>query len=409
MREEAQRQIELLLQQQEQLAPELYRDLALYLQVLREGLLHAVQQACFHLATQVVPERYNELPAARRQAFQSRLQELVQRTSTLLTVEQIIGLAAQQQRREHRRQRVQQQRLLDAFLNGKSSDDSAGDPTADGSDGSRASSAPEASEPSTVPNGSVHLSLDLPVSADLFDRGLPVLARPVQSDLDQSKDNTAPGSSDSPEQQLLQSLFQMAAEGLQESSGSSQPQELSEHSDADPEASISLALPTELDTRITSASLPRDPVLQLRWWTHFDRALRRRLRNLSHAVNVEMLRVGLAQGLLPMNLLDALLDGQVEVLPAPANLLRLPLPMGPMLGASAPTEVLTLLLRSADLEYEQPKLRTCRKRLEQRRRALRTMAKRYRSWQRRLSALEAEHQWFQDHAHHPVNPAADQG
>lgn len=35
MREEAQRQIDLLLQQQEQLAPELYRDLALYLQVLR--------------------------------------------------------------------------------------------------------------------------------------------------------------------------------------------------------------------------------------------------------------------------------------------------------------------------------------------------------------------------------------
>ena len=89
MREEAQRQIDLLLQQQEQLAPELYRDLALYLQVLREGLLHAVQQACFHLATQVVPERYNQLPAQRRQAFQARLQELVQRTSSLLTVEQI--------------------------------------------------------------------------------------------------------------------------------------------------------------------------------------------------------------------------------------------------------------------------------------------------------------------------------
>ncbi len=409
MREEAQRQIDLLLQQQEQLAPELYRDLALYLQVLREGLLHAVQQACFHLATQVVPERYNELPATRRQAFQSRLQELVKRTSTLLTVEQIIGLAAQQQRREHRRQGLQQQRLLDAFLNGRSSDDFDGDPTADGSDGARTSSAPETSEPSPEPNASVHLSLDLPVSADLFDRGLPGLARPVQSDLDQNKDKTASGSSDSPEQQLLQSLFQMAAEGLQESSGASQPQELNQHSDADPEASISLALPTELDTRITSASLPRDPVLQLRWWTHFDRALRRRLRNLSHAVNVEMLRVGLAQGLLPMNLLDAALDGQVEVLPAPANLLRLPLPMGQMLGAGAPTEVLTLLLRSADLEYEQPKLRTCRKRLEQRRRALRTMAKRYRSWQRRLSALEAEHQWFQDHAHHPVNPAADQG
>jgi hypothetical protein len=49
--EEAQRQLQLLLQQQEELAPGLYRDLALYLQVLREGLLPAVQQACFHLAT----------------------------------------------------------------------------------------------------------------------------------------------------------------------------------------------------------------------------------------------------------------------------------------------------------------------------------------------------------------------
>ena len=122
MREEAQRQIDLLLQQQDQLAPELYRDLALYLQVLREGLLHAVQQACFHLATQVVPERYNQLPPERRQAFQQRLQELVQRTGTLLTIEQVIGLAAQQQRREHRRQRTQQQRMLEAFLNGDPAD-----------------------------------------------------------------------------------------------------------------------------------------------------------------------------------------------------------------------------------------------------------------------------------------------
>ena len=155
------------------------------------------------------------------------------------------------------------------------------------------------------------------------------------------------------------------------------------------------------DRRVTSSVLPRDPVLQLRWFTHFERALRRRLRNLSHAVNVEMLRLGLAQGLLPLNLLDAVLDGQVEVLPAPANLLRLPLPAGHNLGPAAPTEVLTLLLRSSDLEFEQPRLRTCRKRLEQRRRTLRTMAKRFRSWQRRLRALEAEQQWYQDSAPPP--------
>ena len=403
MRDEAQRQLLLLLQQQEELAPELYRDLALYLQVLREGLLHAVQQACFHLATQVVPERYNQLPPERRQAFQARLQELVQRTGTLLTVEQVIGLAAQQQRREHRRQRAQQQRMLQAFLNGE-----------DGRSGEQGGPDPAPRTGSAAPGGSVHLSLDLPVSADLFDRGLPGLqtSQPAAelSSTDQSSADQSSVEQTSSEQELLQSLFQMAAEGLQTGSGSGgiSAEAPSDHeSDSPADATELFAAPTDFDPQATGARLPRDPVLQLRWWSHFDRALRRRLRNLSHAVNVEMLRVGLAQGLLPMNLLDAVLDGQVEALPAPANLLRLPLPLGQVLGPNAPKEVLTLLLRSSDLDYEQPRLRTCRKRLEQRRRALRTMAKRYRSWQRRLSALEAEHQWFQDHSHN-LTPAADQ-
>jgi hypothetical protein len=372
--------------------------------VLRESLLHAVQQACFHLATQVVPDRYNQLPPERRQAFQQRLQELVQRTGTLLTVEQVIGLAAQQQRREHRLQRAQQQRMLEAFLNGEgdgaesSDEDDSRSAAADDAARSAAPAAPIGPSAS----GSVHLSLDLPVSADLFDRGLPGLAAPQPAPQPSVQEPSS-------EQALLQSLFQMAAEGLQASSSTptqSSDSSAEQESDSAASAAMLLAAPADLDTRVTSASLPRDPVLQLRWWTHFDRALRRRLRNLSHAINVEMLRVGLAQGLLPMNLLDAVLDGQVDALPAPANLLRLPLPLGQVLGPNAPSEVLTLLLRCSDLEYEQPRLRTCRKRLEQRRRALRTMAKRYRSWQRRLDALEAEHQWYQDHAHN-LKPAAD--
>ena len=160
------------------------------------------------------------------------------------------------------------------------------------------------------------------------------------------------------------------------------------------------------DPAITGSSLPRDPLRQVAWWRQFDRALSRRLRNLSHALNVEMMRLGLAQGLLPLNLLDAVLEGQVEALPAPANLLRLPLPLPVPSGGNTPTEVLALLLRPSDLEYEQPRLRTCRTRLEQRRRALRTMAKRYGGWQRRLRALQAEQQWFQDSAPPPIPPAA---
>jgi hypothetical protein len=389
---EANRQLALLLERQEQLAPGLYRELALYLQVLREGLLHAVQQACFHLATQVVPERYGQLSGERRAALQQRLQGLVQRCCTLLTVEQLMGLAAQQQRREQQRQRAQRQRLIDALV---------ADQDPDPPDAASASTFESA-----APQGSITLGLDLPLSADLFEAGLPGLAgvNRIPPDREDTPANPPRGE----ELELLQSLFAMAAEGL----GQEPRPAVTDTPERPPqveEASLplSLAVQPELppnDQAVTGTQLPRDPLLQLRWWAHLDQALSRRLRNLSHAVNVELMRSGLAQGLLPLNLLDAVLLGQVEVLPAPMNLLRLPLPIPAAASGTAPAEVLSLLVRSGDLEFQQPKLRTCRKRLEQRRRQLRTMAERYRYWQRRVSALEAEQQWLQDSAQ-PQNQA----
>ena len=389
---EANRQLALLLERQEQLAPGLYRELALYLQVLRDGLLHAVQQACFHLATQVVPERYGQLSGERRTALQQRLQGLVQRCCTLLTVEQLMGLAAQQQRREQQRQRAQRQRLIDALV----ADQDPEPPLA---------SLASASEPAAT-QGSITLGLDLPLSADLFEAGLPGLAGMNRTPPD--REDTAAPPTRGEELELLQSLFSMAAEGL----GQEPMPAVADPSERAPqveEASLqlSVAVQPELsphDQAVTGTQLPRDPLLQLRWWAHLDQALSRRLRNLSHAVNVELMRSGLAQGLLPLNLLDAVLQGQVEVLPAPMNLLRLPLPIPAAASGTAPAEVLSLLVRSGDLEFQQPKLRTCRKRLQQRQRQLRTMAERYRYWQRRVSALEAEQQWLQDSAQ-PQNPA----
>ena len=382
--DEAKAQLLSLLKQQEEFTPALYRDLALYLQVLRDGLLHSVQQACFHLATQVVPERYNQLPPERRETFQRRLQSLVKRSCSLLTVEQVMGLAAQQARKQESRQLQEQQKILQTMLEGREAADE-----------------PAPVEASPEPQ-SVNLSLDLPLAADLFDSGVPGL--PSLSQQQRPSEETTPPQESAPpegEVELLQSLFTMASETLFAAApDSSDEEDDGETSGGSPFASASV--------EVTRSQLPKDPLLQVRWWVHFDRALRRRLRNLSHAINVEMMRVGLAQGLLPLNLLDAVLDGQVEALPAPVNVLRmaLPLSLNPVAPASDPTEVLTLLLRSGDLEFEQPRLRTCRQRLEQRRRTLRTMAKRYRTWQRRVSALEAEQQWFQDSAP-PQDPAAD--
>ena len=53
--------------------PELYRHVALYLQVLRQVMPQRVQQACFHLATQVHPQRYVALPVQRRRLLLGKI------------------------------------------------------------------------------------------------------------------------------------------------------------------------------------------------------------------------------------------------------------------------------------------------------------------------------------------------
>ena len=95
--------------------PKLENHLALYLQVLRDGLLAAVQQACFHLATQVYPDRYGGLEPSNRQLLHRRFVQLVQRTNGLLSLERVVdhaALIARQQQRERRSQRRRRQRPL---------------------------------------------------------------------------------------------------------------------------------------------------------------------------------------------------------------------------------------------------------------------------------------------------------
>lgn len=389
---------------------ELYHDLALHAQVLREGLLGAVRQAVFHLATQVVPERYAELDPAERSGLQERLVLLVQRCGSLLTLEQLIVLARQIQDEQLRQRRREQRRLLERL-------ETEGPGRRAGPGPGRQSGATEGMDP----RGSVRLRLDLPLSADLFSAGVPGLAglgaltgggeesteddgseqdddiddtdeeggdeeeddseesddetAEIESDEDEDEDQTVMGSGSA---DVMQALFAMASASLGRPPHSGAPEP--EPPGDDPET----APPT---------LLPGQPLELLRWWAALDQALQRRLRNLSHAVNLELLRLRLCRSLLPVSLLEAVLEGRIDPMPAPPNLLRLVLPFGPQGGQ---LETLAVLLRTSDLEYEQPRLRSCRRRLERRRAEVRKMAQQYRHWQRRTRALEAEQQWLQD-------------
>ena len=644
---EAERQLELQRQLILVLTPELYRQLALYLQVLRKGLLHSVQQACFHLATQTYPERFSAIGASRRRELQERLQALVQRCNCLLTVEQLMGLAAQLQSRQERQRRRDQQRLLLALAAEQDNQDDSDDGESSQGDDLGPVSSPQQ-------RGSVHLGLDLPLSADLFGEGFEGLSawlagfaklpdsnpsgptaasadsdaggqeplgsaaedctpsvdpdlesgqaldlasgpapdpepadepnRPADQDLDEERalgtelfnelglaialssagpedpariqggqnvpgqvsdsgpqdfdqspgidqtpgidpdqdlgeDSTqgqdqsgqapraqgssaqaspppSPGSTQQPggqagsgprpgrsgrpplrrsaggsgrprivapegsaeEFQFFQTLFAMAAEGLgRDSPGLASPRspesgQGSGHDSPDgpgdappgdsllpPESAAQgeghsqavLPIPIELlrqagdlggpparaSWQPEGSLMPKDAPSLLAWWEALDGALQRRLRNLSNAVNGELVRLGITRSHLPISLLDAVLKGQFDPLPAPANLVRVHLPFGgdtpdtspgeasASFPLGGPLDMVVLLLRPADLEFETPALRVCRRRLEQTRARLRTMAQRHRYWQRRVQALEAERQWFQD----SPNPSREPG
>jgi hypothetical protein len=312
--------------------PALYRDLALYLQVLRELLPGALEQATFYLVTRVHPERYSELPAERRRGLHTRSTALLGRCASFLTVEQLAQLAGTLAARR----RGPRPDLL-AQLQAGSDEGAAAPPLA------------------TEPEGSVRLALEPPV--DLLGPG----------SWSWPPDGDRPGS---PEP---------ADGGVDACSG------------PDPDDGPQ---PAPLSPPWDSPCLPDDPAALLDWMEGWERALVRRLRDLSHALNGELLRSGLSRSRLPLAVLEAALQGQVEARPAPANLLRLQLPVAHPLGGQL--ESVALLLRPADLELEHPRLRSCRARLQRHRQAVRRMAEQHRRLRRRLQALEAERLWHQE-------------
>ena len=396
--------------------PDLYRDLALYLQVLRDGLLNAVQQASFHLATRVVPDRYCALSPERRAELQRALVALVQQAGHLLTVEQLALLAGDMARDRLERRRSRQREWLAQLR--KLAEEGAGDQSEAGLEDGEAPA--DAASPA-----SIDLDLQPPIQPGLWGGGRVVpLARLELDGLGEALDwSAADRQNEAPRQSGEDGgpADAMAAAELSsdDPAEGSTPAEraagaLAALLDAEQLGDGEGLLASLLEEPAPSdqpapppwdqPALPVDPVLLVVWLDGFERALERRLRNLSHALNAEMLRLGLSQSLLPLNLLEGALRGQLDQQQAPANLLRLQLPLAS--EGAARLDAVALLLRSADLELELPPLRQCRARLRNHRQEVRRMADQHRRLQRRLQTLEAERLWLQDIGSRPQDPPA---
>lgn len=339
----------------DQQIPHLYRDLALYLQVLREVLPGTLDQACAHMATQVHPRRYSRLGPRARQQLHARLKKLLTSCCALLTVEQLQTLACQMAR----------ERRTHALRALAETDIPEGEPEEEETTGT---------DGAPLPQGSIQLNLAPPVSTMALAWPLAAMALggngPLLEDPGDSADAAESDDEDS-EDELPPWAAWLAEELSTASEG-----------------------PSSADSLWSDAQLPRDPVLLSHWLEGLEVALQRRLRNLSHGVNMELMRAGLLPAVVPVRLLESVLNGQMETHGAPANLLRLPLlPHEAGRHLHAP---LGVLLRTVDLEMEQPRLRTCRRRLLHHRQEILKMAESYQRLQRRLQAQHAERLWRHD-------------
>jgi hypothetical protein len=352
----------------EQQIPLLYRELALYLQVLREVLPSSLDQACAHLATQVHPRRYSRLSPRVRQQLHARLRRLMRSCCSLLTVEQLQSLARQMARERERlalRERAEMATDHGWFQEATASATSSAVEEEEMSDsGSR-----------PLPLGSVQLNLSPPLTGDSWAWSLGMMAPSGEP----SRPDHGPTRESDPEPEL-----------------ESEPEpELSPWSALLARAlSTPAEAPPPPESLWSGGQLPRDPVLLVHWLEGLEGALTRRLRNLSHSVNMEFMRAGLLPAVVPVRLLDSVLSGQIDTQGTPANLLRLPLlPQEAGRQLHAP---LGVLLRLVDLEMEQPRLRTCRRRLLHHRQEILKMAETFHRLQRRLQAQHAERLWRHD-------------
>ena len=141
--------------------------------------------------------------------------------------------------------------------------------------------------------------------------------------------------------------------------------------------------------------LPQSPIGLYEWMISIDTALVRRLRDLSHSINTELLKSGLVNTLVPINILDAALSGQLISSKSISNILTFKLPTNNPL-VSGGLEIDCLLITPSDMEFDNPKLRKNRVNIKHYQNVLLSMIKQQRYWQGRLIADEVKKEWWKD-------------
>ncbi len=389
------KQLELLKLQCNTLAPDLYRAYALYLQVLRTNLLNSVRNTILVLITGQGNEYLDISSIDSSKVFQDKIDKLVSRCCSLLTIEHLIDLSKQLENEEEIIFESAKNQVSEALsVNGHTPDNYI-----DYSPNElnvTLSSSPPIENPSQIDNW--FINDDTKFDNVLFDQGTEYQNSQEEnknannfSDLfpneefDDAEEKSNSNEVIANKKDILQSLFSIASQVFESKKINELESDVNSPSRKEP------IVDDKDDQRLL---LPDNPQDLTEWISSFEWALSRRLRNLSHAINIELLRAGFLNSVVPVSVLDAVLSGQMITPYSESNLLKISVPVGSSV-ISDRVDIFCILIRLSDLEFDNPTLKNCRLELKKHQRIILKMVRQYRYWHSRYLARKIHQTWWQ--------------
>ncbi len=374
-------QIELLKLQCKKLSPKIYELKALYLQYLRSILTASVRQAVYFLVTDQNDYTLNTFSIDLKLSYFQKIDLLVSKTISFLTIEHLMHLAHNLEEEESQKLKKKQESLNIQLKTDEVSNLSEGK----SNDSITLNSVPQLDNPNIL-NTKANLE-DLNFEKDIkFNHSSLKSKYQPSKQVDKSHDNLS--NKDQKEKltpnkisgiDMLKKIFNMSDNYFKNTNNSinNKNQNI-----------------VELDNSKKIPFLPENPSELLHWENSLDIALKRVLRDLSNSINIELIEAGILNSVIPVSLLDAVVDGQILTQDSPSNLLRLSIPINSSLVEEA-LDINCILLRPSEFEFDFPKLRQYRSLLKENRNILVKMIKQHRHWQNRLLADDVSQQWLQ--------------
>ncbi len=379
-------QIRLLKQKCNNLSPHLYRVSSIYLEELRKFLPQTIRTSLFSLIADRPGDDFAFSTVSSRKIFQLKIDKLVSDNMSLLTIEQLNELAKKIDEENIRYLNNSKDEISKAF---------------------NLKNDPEKSESCTSFN-SVNISLTPPLENLSITEGwngelkapysiednetnikniaseTEDLINNINKEHESLKDdvkNTDIFNLKNKDLEVLQSIFSMTDE-------TNANDFVSQEEDSSHE---NISCEDEINNRL----LPQSPIGLYEWIMSIDTALVQRLRDLSHSINTELLKSGLVNTLVPINILDAALAGQLISSKSTSNILTFKLPTNNPL-ASGGLDIDCLLITPSDMEFDNPRLRKNRSNIKYYQNVLLGMIKQQRYWQGRSLAEEVNKEWWKD-------------